>query len=634
MAENAHPSSGSSRLGPITAEAASAGATLADRLVRRFHISPTTLLILTAAFIGLGAALANYAFHLLIRGFRWLFYEGLGEHVLGAVDATRHEAALVAERAWLIPLLPLGGAVLLFLLAKLFPGEVYGYGMPRFLERVNLKDAKIPARNIVVKMFSAAITVGSGGSVGREGPIVQIGGTVGSVTASALGMSTERTRLLVAAGSAAAIAAAFNAPIAGVLFAIEIILTGSFELQVFTMLIVASATSVAFTRGVLDLRSVFGEIPQLRFAADWTLVLYLGLGVVLGLAAWMYNTLFHRLSRAWKALRLSQHVKPFIGAAMVGITGVFLFGVFGDGAEWCAKLLSDKPQVGEIFGDMCTLGAPGGAALALALGLAGMGVAKMLATSTTLGSGGAGGVFGPALFIGAMFGTAFGLCMTALIPGYVSDFRPFTLVGMCAFLSASTHAPLTSIFLMFEITNRADSVLPILFASVLGTAISHKLNKESIDTLELAERRIDLHLGKEERILEITPVAEVMRTKVERLNVREPLRAVITRVLASRHTHFPVVDDDGKLKGVLSLNDVKMFLANPEQIDFLIALDAATTDVVSVRSDETLRAAMTKLNFRGFSEIPVVDAEGRLAGMLAHHDVINTYSKKVLQAKL
>jgi CIC family chloride channel protein len=224
--------------------------------------------------------------------------------------------------------------------------------------------------------------------------------------------------------------------------------------------------------------------------------------------------------------------------------------------------------------------------------------------------------------------------MTEFLPGYVTDFRPFTLVGMCAFLSASTHAPLTSIFLMFEITNRADSVLPILFASVLGTAISHRLNKESIDTLELAERRVDMHLGKEERILSITPVAEVMRTRLERVNVREPLRAVITRVLQSRDTHFAVVDDEGRLKGIISLHDVKTFLAQPEQLDFLIALDAATTDVVSVRSDDTLRTAMTKLTFRGFAEIPVVDAAGKLVGMLAHHDVINTYSKKVLQAKL
>lgn len=631
---NEQHGSPSSRLQSVRTEATVAAATRADRLGRWFHVSPNTLLILTAAFIGLGAALANYAFHWLIRGFRWLFYEGLGEHLLGALHADHYSASLGAANTWLIALLPVSGAVLLFVLAKLFPGEVYGYGMPRFLERVNLKDAKIPARNILIKMFSAAITVGSGGSVGREGPIVQIGGAVGSVTASALGMSTERTRLLVAAGSAAAIAAAFNAPIAGVLFAIEIILVGAFELQVFTMLIVAAATSVAFTRGLLDIRSVFGDVPVLRFPTDWTLSLYLGLGVVLGLAAWLYNTLFHRINGAWKRWAFNQHVKPFIGAAMVGLMGIFLFGVFGDGAEWCAKLLSDKPDVAAMFGEMCSLGVPGGAALALALGLLGMGVAKMLATSTTLGSGGAGGVFGPALFIGAMFGTAFGLAMMEFFPAYVSDFRPFTLVGMCAFLSASTHAPLTSIFLMFEITNRADSVLPILFASVLGTVISHRLNRESIDTLELAERRVDMHLGKEERILEITSVIEVMRGRIERVNVREPLRTLITRMLASRHTHFPVVDEDGGLKGIISLNDIKSFLASPEQLDFLIALDAATTDVVSVRTDDTLRAAMSKLNFRGFSEIPVVDGEGKLAGMLTLQDVINTYNKKVLQAKL
>jgi CIC family chloride channel protein len=591
-------------------------------------------LILTAAFIGLGAAIANYAFHWLIRAFRWLFYEGLGEHVLGAITDTHHAASLTTGSAWLIALLPISGAALLVLLAKLFPGEVYGYGMPRFLERVNLKDARIPARNIVIKMFSAAITVGSGGSVGREGPIVQIGGTVGSVTASALGMSTDRTRLLVAAGSAAAIGAAFNAPIAGVMFAIEIILVGAFELQVFTMLIVAAATSVAFTRGLLDIPSVFGEVPELRFPADWTLALYLGLGVLLGLAAWLYNTMFSRINRAWRQWKVSQHVKPFVGAAMVGATGIFLFGIFGDGAEWCAKLLAEKSDAAAVFAEMSSLGAPQGAALALALGLLGMGVAKMLATSTTLGSGGAGGVFGPALFIGAMCGTAFGLAAMHLLPGTVTDFRPFTLVGMCAFLSASTHAPLTSIFLMFEITNRADSVLPILFASVLGTAISHRLNRESIDTIELAERRVDLHLGKEERVLERTLVAEVMRTSVERVNVREPLRELVNRVLSSRHTHFPVVDDEGRIRGIVGLNDIKSFLSRPEELDFLIALDAASTDVVAVRTDDTLRAAMARLTFRGFSEIPVVEPGGKLVGMLTHQDVINTYNKKVLQAKL
>ncbi len=633
--ESAPASSASNRLDSVKVATVSVPASFADRLGRVFRISPTTLLIVTAALIGIGAAIANYAFYWLIRGFHELFYNVLGTQILGALEPAGSHYRLVEGRAWLIALLPPAGIVLLLLLAKIFPGEVYGYGLPRFLERVNLKDAKLPARNILVKMFSAAITVGSGGSVGKEGPIVQIGGTVGSVSASLLGMSTERTRLLVASGSAAAIAAAFNAPIAGVLFAVEIILAGAFELQVFTMLIVASATSVAVTRGLLDIPTVFGSVPVLDFPAGWELALYAVLGVVLGLAGWLYNSSFHFTARLWRKWTLNQHVKPFIGAAIVGVFGIFVFGIFGDGAEWIARLFQARAeQVPEIFNEMCALGTPGTGLAWLGLAMVGLGIAKMIATATTLGSGGAGGVFGPALFIGAMFGTAFGLLAMELFPRTVSDFRPYTLVGMCAFLSASTHAPLTSIFLMFEVTNRADSVLPVLFASVIGTAISHRLNKESIDTLELAERRVDIHMGKEERILAITPVAEVMRTKVERINIKEPVRALVSRMLASRHTHFPVVDDTGALKGIISLNDIKTIIAQPEALDFLIALDIATADITSVRDDDNLRTAMTRLNFRGFSEIPVVDAQGKLVGMLAQQDVMNTYSKKVLQAKL
>lgn len=628
------PSAASQRL-PSARQSASMPATLADRLGQRLHISPNTLLIVTAAAIGLGAALANYAFYWLIQGAHRLFFHVIAADVLGAVTPRGQHFQLSEGRAWLIALLPGLGVVLLYFLARVFPGEVYGYGMPRFLERVNLKDARLPARNIVIKMLSAAITVGSGGSVGKEGPVVQIGGTMGSVASGLLGMSTERTRLLVASGAAAAIAAAFDAPIAGVLFAIEIILIGAFELQVFTMLIVAAASSVALTRGLLNVPSVFGEVPVLDFPAGWQLMLYLGLGVLLGLAAWLYNTLFHRIGRLWKALPLNQHLKPFLGASLVGLLGVFVFGVFGDGAEWIARLFAaSSDDLPAILDEMWLPGDMGGHYLLMGLGLVALALFKMLATATTLGSGGAGGVFGPALFIGAALGTAFGLAMMSLFPGAVQDFRPFTLVGMCAFLSASTHAPLTSIFLMFEVTNRADSVLPVLFASVLGTALSHKMNRESIDTLELAERRVDMHLGKEERILVITPVAEVMRTRVERVNIKEPLRQLVARVLDSRHTHFPVVDDEGHLRGIVGLSDIRSVLAQPEALDFLIALDVAATDVVFVQTDDNLRTAMSKLNFRGFSEIPVVDADGKLAGMLAQIDVINAYNKKILQAKL
>ncbi|MCC6575372.1 MAG: chloride channel protein [Planctomycetes bacterium] len=594
-------------------------------------LAPNSMLLVIAAAIGIISALANYAFYGLIRAFHLLFVDWLGTDLLGAF-ADPDRLYVNPPQAWAVVLVPLAGACVLFPIAKLFPGEVYGYGMPRFLERVNLKDARLPARNIAVKMFSAAITVGSGGSAGKEGPVVQIGGTVGSVAASLLRMSTERRRLLVGCGAAAAIASAFDAPIAGVLFAVEIILIGAFELHVFSMLIVAAAAGVAFTRGVLHIPGIFGNVPRITFPEGWTLLAFIGLGVAVGLAAWAYNTMFHRLGRLWKNWKLNQHVKLFIGAALVGLSGIGVVAVLGDGATWIAGIFTVPVQdLGDLVGRMSLLvNNVDSASSVLIVALLGIALLKMLTTATTLGSGGAGGVFGPALFVGGILGTAYGLIIHKVFPGMPVDVRPYTLVGMCAFLSASTHAPLTSIFLLFEVTGRAEAVVPILFASIIGTVISHRLNRESIDTLELADRNVNLHLSKEERLMVLTPVSEVMRGNPERVNQREPLRPLIARMLSSREQYFPVVDDQGKLTGIIGLNDIKQALAKPESLDFLIAIDVATTNVTTVRSDDNLKTALQRLSFRGYAELPVVDADGKLLGMVGQQDVINAYNRRVL----
>ena len=554
-----------------------------------------------AAAVGLLAGLGNVLFRRLIDLFHLLIFEK-GSELLGIGSAF---PALL-----LLPLLPAAGAVLLIPLDLLFPGEVRGYGLPRFLERVNLRGALFRARTLAVKIIAPAVTIGTGGSAGVEGPIAQIGGIVGSMVGQIFHVGHERLKTLVACGVAAGIAGTFNAPLAGVFFAHEIVLLGSFEGSSFTPVVIASGVGT-ITTWLLDGNRRAFQIPPSTLVSSWEAVTFILLGLAMAYLAVHFIRSFYAISDRFRSSPLPTWLKAILGAAATGAVAIAIPQVLGNGYEHVEKALAGE--------------GPGPLLLLIAF-------AKIYSTGLTLGSGNAGGVFAPSLFIGAMAGGAFGSVVTALFPESSSGAGVYALAGMGGFLAAATHAPMTAIFLIFEMTGEYSLILPIMFTCGIGYAVSRHLQKDSIDTLDLARRGIRLEEGRDVAVLQSLRVKDVMTEDVEALPEHTPLRQLLQRIPSSRHTTFPVVDTQGRLSGILGLQDFREVTYEEDLWDLVVAKELATPQVITAFSDETLRDVLDKIGFRNIEHVPVVSREDpkRIVGMVSRRDILSGYRKALL----
>ena len=572
-------------------------------LGRRAGLSEYTILITLAVAIGALAGLSNVLIRKSVALSRWLFFDQLGSIL-----------RLDSGSSYLLPLVPVSGAILLILVFKLFPGEPGGYGFPIFLERVNLRGAVIRGRIIASKLVTAAITIGSGGSAGWEGPVAQIGGAVGSSVGRTFRMSSERLKVLVACGSAGAIAANFNAPIAGVLFAEELILRGSFWPRSFNLIILSSGVATVISRAFFGDAHVI-NIPHYNMSPFSELPLYALMGIFIGLIAALYIRVFYFTRDMFDSFKVSRSSKLITGAALVGITAIFFPQILGDGYE----------HLNDVFG-----GNFGLTFLAFLIPI------KILATSMTLGSGGSGGVFGPALFIGTVAGGAFGGAMNRIMPRVILYPGSYALVGMGALLAASTHAPLTAIFLLFEMSGSYQIILPIIFASITGLLVARKVIGESIDTYQLAKAGVHLQDGQESSIMNSLKVWEVMDREIETVRENLPLKQFLDRLTKSEKVNFPVVNAEGELIGIIGTQDVRLVLFEEDIRDLVVVHDIATEKVYIVTPDDSFRTALDLFNLKDVDELPVVDPADpkRLIGTLRRNRLLAHYRKKLLQTEL
>ncbi|HSO09364.1 MAG TPA: chloride channel protein, partial [Desulfoprunum sp.] len=439
--------------------------------LRQFLPGENTRMMLIATGIGLGAGLMTIVFRSLVDAVHTLVFVG-GGSLLGLDRG--------GWRLLLLPLLPLVGMVLLIPLSLLFPGEVNGYGLPAFLRKVNLENGIIRARSIAIKIIATALTIGTGNSAGVEGPIAQIGGAIGSQAGQLFRVSGSRMKVFIAAGAAGGIAGMFNAPIAGIFFAAEIVLLGTYEISSFAALVIASAMATVVTRGWYGEMSVF-TIPQYSVVNYLVEIpLYCLLAIFIGLAAVLFIRVFYAVRDRYRAMRIHPQLKPLTGALLIGGIGIFYPQVMGDGYDYMEDILHGQGIAWVMF------------ALVLF---------KILATSITLGSGGAGGVFAPSLFIGAVLGGAFGSIAHRLMPDLTAGSGAYATVGIGAVLAAATHAPMTAIFLLFELTGNYQIIIPIMITSIIGTVVASKFCEDSIDTVDFSREGINIHEGRETVIM-------------------------------------------------------------------------------------------------------------------------------------
>ncbi len=572
---------------------------------QKFMPGENTGMMIIASVIGLLAGLCNIIFRTTVHWVDTFVLHG-GKDLLGIDQGGWH--------LLLLPLIPMFGMVLLIPLSLKFPGEVNGYSFTKFLRKVNLEGGYIKARTIALKIVSTALTIGTGNSAGVEGPIAAIGGAAGSQVGQFFRVSGSRMKVYIAAGAAGGIAGMFNAPLAGIFFASEIVLLGTFEITSFGALVIASALSTVVTRAYYGGMPAF-PIPHYEMVNPFIEIpLYSLMALIIGLIAVCHIHIFYWVRDKYDALPIHPQLKPITGAFIIGCIAIFYPQIMGDGYPFLETVLN------------------GEGAILLLLALVFL---KIIATAVTLGSGGAGGVFAPALFIGAMIGGCFGHVANILFPTLTADPGAYATVGIGAFLAASTHAPMTAIFLLFEMTGNYMIIVPIMLTSIIGTMVATKFKHDSIDTVDFSREGIDIHEGREAAIMKSTRVGKAISEDVDFISERANINHLLEIFrMAKNSFYFPVVDDSGRMTGIISMQDVKGILhrAEEERVCYLVG-GICSRDVIMLTPDDSLYKAMQLFDVKGIDEIPVVeDLENKwVVGMLKRRNVIDAYNHEVLK---
>ncbi len=553
-----------------------------------------------ATLVGLAAGFGAIGFRWLIEFFQGLAYGGKGNLL-----------ELAESMPWYLKFwVPaLGGLVvgpLIYFLAR----EAKGHGVPEVMESVAMRSGIIRKRVVLVKSLASAVTIGTGGSVGREGPIVQIGSAIGSTLGQLLKVSGDRIRTLVGCGAAAGIAATFNAPIAGSMFALEIIL-GDFGLATFSPIVIASVVSTAVSRHFLGNYPAF-QVPPYRLVSAWELPLYVVLGLFCALVAVAFSRTLYQAEDLFAKLKFPEYLKAMVGGLVLGMGALLFPHILGVG----------YPAI-----DLALMGKMSWWLMLVMIGV------KVLATSITIGSGGSGGIFAPSLFLGAMAGGFFGAVAHTALPEITASPGAYSIVGMGAVVSGTTHGPLGAMLILFEMTGNYRIILPLMIACIISTVTSRQLSKESIYTMKLVRRGVDIRAGKEVNVLRSIKVKDAMNSRVDTLPENLKLTQLSEVIARSKYNTFPVVDDEGRLTGILSFLDYHDVVFDENLGDLVVVKEIATPKVVTVSEEDNLYNALEKISSKDFSLLPVVapNDQSRILGVLTRRDIIGAYNKAVLK---
>jgi CIC family chloride channel protein len=573
--------------------------TVFEVLKSREHSFMAGLAIIVGIMAGFGAV----GFRYLINFFQMLAY-GSADTLLDVVRTV----------PWYYRVfIPAAGGLIVGPMVYFFAREAKGHGVPEVMEAVALRGGIIRKRIVAIKSLASAICIGTGGSVGREGPIVQIGSAIGSLLGQVIKTSADRMRTLVGCGAAAGIAATFNAPIAGSMFALEIILA-DFGVATFSPIVISSVTATAISRHFLGDHPAF-IVPVYELVSAWEFPLYVTLGLVCALIALVFIKVLYFAEDIFEDFKFPEYLKAAAGGLILGCMGLVFPHILGVGYG-----AIDLSLVQELSWWL----------LLLLIGF------KILATSLTIGSGGSGGIFAPSLFLGAMTGGAFGLMVNSLFPTITASAGAYGIVGMAAIVSATTHGPLTAILMLFEMTGEYKIILPLMITCIISSLAVRKLSRESIYTLKLIRRGVDIQSGREVNILKSIRVKDVMNKKVETVTERMRLSEISERVSKSKYNSFPMVDHTGKLKGILSYNDYREAIFNEDLMGLVIAKDLATLNVVTITMENNLYDALDLISRKDFSVMPVVSSDDatELMGILTRRDIIGAYDKAVVKKTL
>ena len=569
-----------------------------SRFGRFFWRDPNTQFLLLAAAVGLAGAIGAVGFRALSVRLTHLLF-----------DAEDIVAGAESLPPILRVFLPAAGGFLGGLIVRLFAAGGGSHGISQMIEVVHLGRRAVRLRPSVSRAAASLAVISTGGSEGREGSIIQLGAAFASGLSRLVKVSPERARILAACGMAAGVAGAYNTPIAATLFVLEVVV-GSFSMTLFGPAVVSAVTSTVLVRFLLGDEPVY-QVAPFRLESVFEFLPFAAIGLAAGLA----SALFVRSLRAAKDLftssRLSLPLSMGIGGAVVGALGIFWPEVWGNGFGGTDRILRGNPtflKLSELF------------------------VAKIVATSATIGSGGVGGVFSPALMVGASLGGMVAKLTGLVFPWIESPVGGYALLGMGGLLAGVTRAPLLAIIMIFELTQNTAVLLPMMVVSVLAVLSARALQKESLYVENLRSAGIVWEKTPEATALSSLHVSDVMRDDVKLVPRDMPLAEIVNAFLHSRSLYLYVGDEEGRLLGVVDLHDIKESLPDRNISSLVIAADLIT-EIPFVTPSEPLTSVNEKLWFRDLGQLPVVDSaeNRRFLGIVTRRDLLGAFDREVLR---
>ncbi len=572
-----------------------------DNIKMTEHIFMIVLAILTGVLAGFGAV----GIRALITAISDLSFSGNGSLLDRIIEAPWYVKILVPT---------IGGLIVGPIIYKFAP-EAKGHGVPEVMQAILLKSGHIRPRVAFIKALASSITIGTGGSVGREGPIIQIGASIGSTIGQLFKVRTQRLKTLVGCGAAAGIAAAFNAPVAGALFAIEIILM-DFAVAQFTPIVISSVIATVISHQFEGNFPAF-PVPAYHLESPYEIIFYFGLGILSGVVSWMFIKVLYFFEDLWdEKFKFPEYLKATVGGLMVG--GIALL----------------YPQIMGVGYDSITMALNSNVIWSLALVLI---FVKILATSLTLGSGGSGGIFAPSLFMGAMLGAFFGYFVHQAFPNITADYGAYAIVAMGGLVAGTTRAPITAIIIVFEMTKDYSIILPLMIVCTLSMILSAKLSRESIYTLKLVNRKINIRERAEVNIMKSLSVKDVMSKEFSPICEDTNFTEVVSLIVSRRLPYISVKSRTGSFMGIISINDIKELLFDKDALQFLIiAGDIVNPKIERTTPDMNCRQVLEIMNRIDSDVLPVVDTDdnNKQIGLIWRKDIDDTYHKEIDRIEL
>ncbi|WP_433714065.1 chloride channel protein [Nocardia sp. CA-084685] len=555
-------------------------------------------LVLLALVIGAGSGLGGIVFRWLITTFTRIL-SGHDDY-----SAAGHAANPLVPwlGPWFVLLAPVVAGLIYGPLVTRFAPEARGHGVPEVMYAVAERGGRIAPQVTVVKALASALCIGGGGSVGREGPIVQIGAAWGSSLGRLARVPENRLRILVACGAAGGIAATFNAPIAGPFFAMELILR-DFAAESFGAVVLSSVTASAIGRAAYG-NHPFMDLPEFTLRSGWEYLAFAALGIVIGTVGVGFARVLYLIEDlcdwAWRG---PQWLRPAVGGLLLGAVLLVLPQMYGVGYPVLAGAIDGEYVLWMLVVLM---------------------VGKMIATSLTIGIGGSGGVFAPSLFIGAMGGTAFGITVGQLFPDATAAPGMYGLIGMGAAFAGATRAAITAVVILFELTGEYTTIiLPLMLAIVVAAGVSRVLSKDTIYTRKLTRRGVDLDAAHRRSTAQLDrrTVASVMELMPEPIAADTSIEDASRAIWLSANGILPVIGADQRYHGCVTARAIAENLAAPESTDTTVADLAVIPHKISEIS--TLAEALDVLTDAEGTGLPVLDTDGHtVVGWLTHRAVL------------